>query len=186
MRHPKWLEKLIIINAPHPAIFARELLKNPDQRRASEYMLTFRSPEAEQILSENNYDRLLKALFQFGSKWEMSAEIRQKYIDAWSQPGALTGGLNYYRVSPLYPPTSKADEEDIRKVMELPREMFAVKVPTLVIWGELDNALLAGNLDGMEEYVEELTIKRISDGTHWVLHEQPERVNALIKEFIGK
>jgi len=186
MRHPKWLEKLIIINAPHPAIFARELLKNPDQRRASEYMLTFRSPEAEQILSENNYDRLLKALFQFGSKWEMSAEIRQKYIDAWSQPGALAGGLNYYRVSPLYPPTSKADEEDIRKVMELPREMFAVKVPTLVIWGELDNALLAGNLDGMEEYVEELTIKRISDGTHWVLHEQPERVNALIKEFIGK
>ncbi len=184
MRHPEWLEKLIIINAPHPAIFARELLKNPHQQKASQYMLVFRSPEAEQILSENNFDKLLQALFEFGSKWEMCEAVRRKYIEAWSRPGALTGGLNYYRVSPLYPPTSAEDEESIKAVMDLPHEMFEVKVPTLVIWGEQDRALLMGNLDGMDEYVADLTVKRIPDATHWVVHEQPELVNSLIHQFI--
>ena len=184
MRHPEWLEKLIIVNAPHPAIFARELLNNPDQQKASRYMLTFRSPDAEQILSENNFVRLIDALIKFGSKWEMTDEVRQKYIEAWSQPGALTGGLNYYRISPLYPPTSKEDEKRIESIMDLPHEMFEVKVSTLVIWGELDRALLVGNLDGLIDYVEDLTVKRIPDATHWVVHEQPELVNSLIREYI--
>jgi pimeloyl-ACP methyl ester carboxylesterase len=97
----------------------------------------------------------------------------------------LTGGLNYYRVSPLYPPTSKEDQEGIKGIMDLPHEMFEVKVPTLVIWGEQDHALLTGNLDGIEEYVADLTVKRIPDATHWVVHEQPEVVNALIRQFIS-
>ena len=147
-------------------------------------MLVFRSPEAEQLLTENNYERLLKALFEFGTKWEMTDAVRRKYIEAWSRPGALTGGLNYYRVSPLYPPTSPDDEARIKSILDLPPEMLAVKVPTLVIWGEEDHALLTGNLDGLQDYVEDLTIKRISDGSHWVSHEQPDRVNALIHDFL--
>ena len=184
MRHPDWLEKLIIINSPHPAVFARELLHNPAQQKASEYMLTFRTPEAERILSENNYAGLMQALCQFGSKWEMTEEIRLKYIEAWSRPGALTGGLNYYRVSPLYPPTSKSDEEKIKGILNLPHEMLEVKVPTLVIWGEQDQALLTGNLEGLGEYVSDLTIRRIPDGSHWVTHEQPDLINLLIRDFL--
>jgi pimeloyl-ACP methyl ester carboxylesterase len=187
MHHPEWLEKLIIINAPHPTIFARELLYNPDQRRASEYMLTLRSPEAEKILSENNFSYLIDRLFfEVGVKWQMTESVRLKYIEAWSRPGALTGGLNYYRVSPLYPPTSKEDEKGIKDILDLPREIFVVKVPTLVIWGELDHALLIGNLHGMEKYVGDLTVKRIPDGSHWVVHEQPDLVNSLIRAFIAQ
>jgi len=184
LRQPEMLEKLIIINSPHPALFARELLNNPDQQKASQYMLMLRSAEAERVLSENNFAALMAVLVQFGSKWEMSEETRSKYIEAWSQPGALTGSLNYYRASPLYPPTSKNDEEQMNSILNLPNEMFAVKVPTLVIWGEQDQALLTGNLDGLAEYIEDLTVKRIPDGTHWVIHEQPELVNSLIREFI--
>ena len=184
IRHPEWLEKLIIVNAPHPAVFARELLHNPNQQKASQYMLTLRSPEAEQILSDNNYTWLTNALFKWGSKWEMTEEIRQKYVKAWSQPGALTGAVNYYRVSPLYPPTSNKDKERIKNIMDLPRETFEVNVPTLVIWGELDQALPVGNLDGLEDYVDELVVKRIPDGTHWVIHEKPELVSSLIREFV--
>jgi pimeloyl-ACP methyl ester carboxylesterase len=184
MRHPECLEKLVIINAPHPAVFARELLNNPEQQKASRYMLLFRSPQAERILSKNNYARLVDVLFQFGSKWKMTEEVLLKYIEAWSQPGALTGGLNYYRVSPLYPPNSPEDIQKIENILKLPREMFAIKVPTLVIWGEEDQALLSGNLDGLEEYVDDLTVQRIPDGTHWVSHEQPQRVNALIRNFL--
>jgi len=185
MRYPDWLEKLIVINSPHPAVFARELLHNPAQQKASEYMLTFRTAEAERILSENNYAGLIQALSQFGSKWEMTEEIRLKYIEAWSRPGALTGGLNYYRVSPLYPPTSKSDEEKIKGILNLPHEIMEIKVPTLVIWGEQDRALLTGNLEGLGEYVSDLTIRRVADGSHWVTHEQPDLINSLIREFIS-
>ena len=152
MRYPDWLEKLIIINSPHPAIFARELLHNPDQQKASQYMLMFRLPEAERLLSENNYAGLISAVTQFGSKWEMTESVRSRYIEAWSQPG--------------------------------PQELLEVKVPTLVIWGESDQALLTGNLEGLEKYVSPLTVRRIADGSHWVTHEQPELVNSLIRDFL--
>ena len=184
IRHPELLEKLVIINSPHPAVFARELLNNPDQQKASRYMLMLRSAEAERVLSENNFARLTDVLVQFGSQWEMSEEHRLKYIEAWSQPGAMTGSLNYYRASPLYPPVSENDQEQINGILNLPKEMVTVKVPTLVVWGDQDRALLTGNLDGLDEYIEDLTVKRIPDGTHWVIHEQPELVNSLIRDFI--
>jgi pimeloyl-ACP methyl ester carboxylesterase len=185
IRHPDWVEKLVIINAPHPAIFARELLHNPEQQAASQYMLFFRSPKAERVLSRDNYAGLLEVLTEFGSKWDMDPDTRRKYIDAWSQRGALTGGLNYYRASPMYPPTSAQDEEKINSILDLPHEMLAVKAPTLVIWGEQDRALLSGNLDGLEKYVDNLTVRRIPDGSHWIIHEQPARVNKLIGAFLN-
>jgi pimeloyl-ACP methyl ester carboxylesterase len=183
--YPEYLEKLIIINSPHPALFARELMNNPDQRKASEYMHVFRSAEAEQIFSENRYEQLLNVLFKWGnSRWKPTTSIKNKYREAWSKRGALTGGLNYYRVSPLYPPESKEDEERIRGIMNLPENMFKVKTPTLVLWGEEDSALLLGNLAGLDDYVENLTVKRIPDASHWVVHEKPDVVNALIRDFI--
>ena len=142
MRYPECVEKLVIINSPHPAVFARELLNNPDQQASSQYMLLFRSAKAEQILSENNYAGLMAMVTQFGSNWDMTDEVRQKFITAWSQPGALTGGLNYYRASPLYPPATPEDVAQIKSILELPPELLSVKAPTLVIWGEQDRALL--------------------------------------------
>jgi len=59
-----------------------------------------------------------------------------------------------------------------------------VKVPTLVIWGERDTALLTSNLDGLDQFVPSLTIKRIPDGTHWVIHEKVAEVNGYIRDFI--
>ena len=76
------------------------------------------------------------------------------------------------------------DETLIGSILNLPKEMFEIKVPTLVIWGEEDPALLTGNLDGLEDYIEDLTVTRIPDGTHWVIHEQPELINSLIRDFI--
>jgi pimeloyl-ACP methyl ester carboxylesterase len=185
-RYPDLLDKLVIINSPHPAVFARELLNNPAQRKASQYMLLFRTPEAEELLSKNNYSYLLDALTKGKSKRKMSEDERKRYIEAWSQPGALTGGLNYYRVSPVYPPTSPDDENRLKAIANIDRSKFAVTVPTLVIWGELDTALTTGNLKGLEDYVSNLTIERIPDGSHWVINEQPELVNSLMREFIKK
>jgi pimeloyl-ACP methyl ester carboxylesterase len=176
--HPEYLEKLVIINCPHPAILARELAQNPAQQKASQYMLFFRSPQAEQTLAANNYAGLVDAVLGEGLKTGVFTEAdKQAYIEAWSQPGALTGGLNYYRAANLGPPTSS--QEVVAPVGNL-----LVKVPTLVIWGDKDTALLTGNLDGMDKFVPNLTIKRIPDGSHWVIHEKPELVNQYIRDFI--
>lgn len=180
IRHPDYLEKLVIINAPHPITFVRELRDNPAQQKASQYILVHRTPEAEEILARNNYAALVSSLLQEGlNQGYFTEEDRKVYIEAWSQPGALTGGLNYYRAARLSPFTGGSDD-----ISSADPSLFTVTVPTLVIWGEKDRWLLTGNLEGLEKYVSNLTIKRIPDGSHWVIHEKPALVNSYIREFI--
>lgn len=182
-QHPESVHKLVSINSPHPVTFARELARNPAQQAASRYMLLFRDAKAERVMSENNYARLA-GMFEgwSNSPRPPDAETLARYREAWSQPGALTGGLNYYRASPLYPPT--ADDPGAAS-LNLSPEPFTVRVPTLVIWGENDQALLPALLEGLQTYVPDLRIERIPEGSHWVIHEFPERVNALIRNFIA-
>ena len=178
--HPAYLEKLIIINGVHPVIFIRELRDNPKQQKASQYILVHRSPQAEDILSKNNYALLFNSLLEDGLKQGyFTEEDRRAYIEAWSQPGALTGGLNYYRSASLGSFTGGSDD-----VLSADPSLFTVKVPTLVIWGDKDKWLLDSNLDGLEKYVPNLTVKRIPDGSHWVVHEKPALINTYIREFI--
>jgi len=180
MRHPDYLEKLIIINCPHPIIIQRELRDNPAQKKASQYILMHRTPQAEEIMSRDNYKLLVDAVLTDGLKrGYFTEEDCKAYVEAWSQPGALTGGLNYYRATNLGPFTGESDE-----ALSADPSLFTVKVPTLVIWGEKDIYLLSGNLKGLDKYVPNLTVKSIPKGSHWVIHEQPALVNAYIKEFI--
>jgi epoxide hydrolase 4 len=180
---PELVEKLVIINAPHPAVFRRELRENPAQQQASQYMVMFRSPQAEAIISANNFanfqEHLLGDLLRKG---HFSEGDRQAYLEAWSQPGALTGGLNYYRAAQAGPP-----EAPLGEVFDVTRRFLSleVKAPTLVIWGEKDPYLLPGNLNGLEEYVPNLKVERIADATHWVVHENPTMVNSLIRRFLA-
>lgn len=181
MAHPVRLSHLVIINSPHPYTFWRELVNNPAQRRASEYMLLFRHAKAERVLSEDGYARLLAAFAEFGDD-VMTSEDRAAYVEAWSQPGALTGGLNYYRASPMYPPT---DADPGPAKLQLRAEDFQVCVPTLVLWGERDRALLTGCIDGLEALVPDLRVVRVPEASHWIVHEQPERVAREIEAFVG-
>jgi pimeloyl-ACP methyl ester carboxylesterase len=103
-----------------------------------------------------------------------------QYVAAWSQPGALTAMLNWYRASPLHPPEPDAP------LPELDAANFRVRVPTLVIWGERDHALLPGILEGLDQHVDDLRIERIADASHWVVHERGPRVNALIERFLAE
>lgn len=183
MKHPGMLEKLIIINAPHPVTFDRELRENPAQQRASSYMLFFRSPLAEATLSANNYAALVDAVLKGGLQAGTATEEDKKaYIEAWSQPGALTGGLNYYRASQVGPPESGKEGGIPNLKEQMPDPV--VKTQTLVIWGEQDTALLPSMLTGMEKFVPKMTLKKIPDGTHWVVHEKPKEVNKLIRDYL--
>ena len=184
--HPDMLDKLVILNAPHPTIFGRELRANAAQQKASEYMLMFRSAEAEALLSGNQYEWLKRAVLGNNP----SAADVDAYVDAWSQPGALTGGLNYYRAAGVGPPAPSAStgRADAPPPTAAPPAIppIVVRVPTLVIWGEKDTALLTGNLNGLEEVVPKLTVKRIPNGTHWIPRENASDVNKLIREFLAQ
>jgi pimeloyl-ACP methyl ester carboxylesterase len=180
---PEMVEKLVIINAPHPKIFERELRENPKQQQASQYMLLFRSAQAEEMMSANQYALMQEGILGAGIRQGYISEAdRKAYVEAWSQPGALTSGLNYYRAAEAGPPTEPGGE-----VFKTHGKIgsFEAKMPTLVMWGEKDPYLLATNLDGLEQYVPRLTVERIPDATHWVVHEKPEHVNSLIRKFLA-
>lgn len=180
---PELIEKLVIINAPHPAIFQRELRENPAQQEASQYMLMFRTPQAEGVLSADNCAVLQQIVLGEGLRQGYLNEAdRRAYLDAWTQPGALTGGLNYYRASRVGPiPAGGA--EPLHGLEG--QSSLQVNVPTMVIWGENDTALLTGNLDGLDHYVPNLFIKRVPEATHWIVHEKSDLVNSLIRDFIS-
>ena len=181
MAHPGLLSHLVIVNSPHPYTFWRELANNPAQQKASEYMLLLRDPKAERVLSEANFERLWKMAFNWGAPGFSEAD-RAAYFAAWAQPGALTGSLNWYRASPLYPPSSS---DPGAKKLSLDPKDFAVRVPTLVVWGEEDRALLAGCLDGLEECVPGIDIVRVPGASHWIVHEHPELVCGEIERFVS-
>ncbi|HUS17967.1 MAG TPA: alpha/beta hydrolase [Chloroflexia bacterium] len=170
---PTYLSHLVIINAPHPAIIARELATNPAQQQAMGYAVRFRQPGAEALLGAGDYAALAGALFAGAARAEaFSPADHDAYRAAWAQPGALTGMLNYYRASALGPPPGS------------PAPDLTVRAPTLVLWGEQDRALLTGNLDGLEAFVPDLQVQRIPAGTHWVVHEEGPQITAAIRAFI--
>jgi len=189
MAHPEYLEKLIIINAPHPVIFQKLLASDPDQQQASQYMFLLRSPRAEEELSANGCAFLVQiVLGELLKSGKFTEADKDAYLKAWSQPGALTGGLNYYRANEVGPPAPPQVEREIGTSagkFRLDPALAVVRVPTLVIWGEQDIALTVKNLDGLEKFVPQLTVKRVPDGSHWVIHEKPAEVNAYIRAFLS-
>jgi pimeloyl-ACP methyl ester carboxylesterase len=179
---PQRVEKLVILNAPHPVPFARLLAEDPAQQRASDYMNWLRMPGTEVELAKDDFARF-DAFFQGTSPapW-FDAATRAAYHEAWAQPGAIVGGLNYYRASPLYPPVG---EDPGARRLKLDPKDFVVRVPTLVIWGERDRALLPTLLDGLETLVPDLRVQRLPECSHWLAHEEPERIAMLIRDFVG-
>jgi pimeloyl-ACP methyl ester carboxylesterase len=183
MACPDVVEKLVIINAPHPGIFQRELTQNPAQQHASQYMLLLQTLPAEAMMSANNFELMQKEILGQGLRQGYFTEAdRLAYLEAWSQPGALAAGLNYYRAAKIGPPTGVREEDSDRPSDSASLD---VKPPTLVIWGERDPYLLTGNLNGLDRYVRDLRVERVPDGTHWVVHEKSALVNSLIHGFIA-
>lgn len=178
---PALFEKLIIVNSPHPYLFMQALKHDPGQKSSSEYMNWLRNPGSEQALAKDEFtlmDGFFNGMGQEDAGW-FDAETRAAYHACWAR--GLTGGVNYYRASPLHPPT-EANPGPLQ--LKLDPADFQVKVTTRIIWGENDKALPKTLLDGIENFVDDIQIQRIPEGSHWVIHEQPDRVNRLIRQFM--
>ena len=176
------LTRLGIVNSPHPAIFQKSLIEDEAQRAASQYIRAFRDPGMEAGIAAMGVETFFdKSFARHVDMAKVSAEERQRYIDDWSRPGAMTAMLNWYRASKLVVPPMGA-------TVPLPdlvwRAIPKVRIPTLVVWGMRDTALLPLQLDGLDQVVDDLRIERLPDAGHFAPWEAPDAVAGALLELL--
>ena len=181
--HPERMQRLSIINAPHPATFLRELQHSPAQQAASAYMNFLALPDAPRLLADDDFRRLWPFFDHMGASdgphaW-LTPALRDQYRQHWQL--GLQGPCHYYGASPLRPAT---DTDPGANGVQLPAQMCHVSVPTQVIWGLGDTALPPTLLDGLAQWVQRLQIDTVPEATHWIIHEQPQRVIGLLSGFL--
>jgi pimeloyl-ACP methyl ester carboxylesterase len=180
---PDRISRLAVINGVHPGPFQRALVEDEAQRKASSYMHYLRDPRAEERLSANGFEKLLAMLSRFGPQPWLTAEKRAAYIEAWSQPRALTGMLNWYRASPLLVPEA-GEAVDPAKVMKLNPALLRIRMPHLVTWGMEDRALLPVSRATLADYCDDLTVREIAGADHWVVHQKTAEVVGHLGQFL--
>jgi pimeloyl-ACP methyl ester carboxylesterase len=169
MLSPDRVERLAILNAPHPAAFRREI-RMPDQMLRSWYAAAVQLPVLPEIAIRRDDFALLESAFRASTvrPGAITDEDIRRYKEAAARPGALTAMLNYYRAAARRP------NPDTRRIEH----------PVLLIWGEQDQALTIRMTHGLEEWVPNLRIVRLPEASHWVAEEAPERVTALLTDFL--
>ncbi|MFW5634323.1 MAG: alpha/beta fold hydrolase [Erythrobacter sp.] len=177
------VERAVIANAPHPAIFQRLLYTNNVQREASQYIRGFRDSANDALVKEHGLTGLLLQEVKWDRPDAMEAEERDALLRDWQNRDAAFGMLNYYRASPIDVPAMDAP-------FELPEDwtppdLPKLTIPTLVIWALDDLALPPENLEGLEDMVDPLTIVRVPDCGHFVPWEAPDAVNRAMEDFLS-
>ncbi len=168
-RSPERIRKLAVLNCPHPAVWREAMDKDPVQRRASWYVRAFQIPWLpEALLRARNYRALVTALREARAPIS-DAEIA-RYREAWSQPGALTAMINWYRAIRL------------RRFAPIPAASIAA--PVQIIWGKNDSYVLPALAEASKALCSDVRLTYLPEATHWVAHDAPERVNAILLEFL--
>jgi epoxide hydrolase 4 len=174
INHPDVVERLAIVNVPHPRKFLRHLRRAPKQMAKSWYIFFFQIPWVpERATRAGRYLAFRRLALGTARRDVFSADDIDRYVEAWSQPGALTATMNYYRAALRQTPR-RADARWGRPV----------QAPTLVIWGERDAYLVPELAEPDRRDVPNLErVVRLPEASHWVQHEEPERVSQLLIEF---
>jgi pimeloyl-ACP methyl ester carboxylesterase len=184
LKYPELLERFVILDSPPPFTWNRDLRESPRQREAVNYMLELSKPppEPERMIEADDFAMLDSMLERIGgADARLSDEERVAYHEAWGQPGALTGGLNYYRAARM---GDQVAAGGVPEEYEAKIDAMRLEVPTLVIWGERDPALLVGLTRGLERWIPDMRLEILEGAGHWVPYERPEEVNALIRGFV--
>jgi len=167
MLYPKLVRRLIILNSPHPVAYLREMRRSARQKWRAKYQLFFQPPWLPEFLMRRfRYAILRRSLSRLGA---FTSDEIERYVDAWSTPGALTGMTNYYRA--------------MRKRKGMRGLMRRIDIPTLMIWGDLDPFFTRETLRDFAEYVPDIGIEHIPDSGHFVQTDAPAKVNELMMNF---
>jgi len=170
-RYPERLERLILLNMPHPVVFQRHLRTSLRQFLKSFYVLLFQIPRLpEARLRAGNWRLAERTLLSSSRPGTFTAQALERYREAWSQPNAITSMLHWYRASLQKPPAPPAD----------PR----ILVPTLLLWGAQDRFLGREMAQPSIDLCPQGKLVFLEEATHWLHHEEPARVNALIQSFL--
>lgn len=176
LENPSRLEKLAILNVPHPDVMTRFILKNPEQRKKSWYVFFFQIPFfVEWVLSRSDYRNMARMLIGSGRKSTFSRSDIEEYCKAWSQPGALTAMLNWYR---------SIFRNSVKYVLRGQVPARRVKVPTLILWGRNDVALSHEMVQPSLNLCDMGRSVMFEKATHWVQHDEAEAVNKHLIEFL--
>jgi pimeloyl-ACP methyl ester carboxylesterase len=172
MNHPEVVDRLAVLNAAHPRKLSQGL-HHPAQLRRSWYFFFFDLPDLpETVVHANNWHFFRH--FLRDARPALTPEETDRYVEAWSQPGAATGMINYYRSSVRTPP-KKAEAA-----------IHPIQAPTLVIWGEADHYLSPDLAEPDRDDVPNLDrVERLPDASHWVHHDEAERVTQLLIDFFA-
>src|SRR5688572_6545121 len=161
---PECIERLAILNVPHPAVMFNFLRKSPEQLLKSWYIAFFQIPGLpERLLAQNNFERMTRALLKSGREATFSPEDIRAYKQAWANPGGLSGMLNWYRAAARYAP---AIPDDVR-----------IHLPALILWGKHDVALSHEMAQSSIELCDNGKLILFEHATHWVQHDEAESVN---------
>jgi pimeloyl-ACP methyl ester carboxylesterase len=170
---PEMLERLVVLNAPHPGVMRQMLVSNPDQIRRSSYAFFFQLPWIPEAVSRNNdWELLERSLRETSRPGTFSQQDFEHYRQAWWRKGAFTAMLNWYRANLRFLATFP---EDTR-----------ISVPTLLLWGTQDFALGQQMAAASIEMCDQGQLVLFEDATHWIQHEEAEQVNQLIIEFASE
>ena len=176
IRKQRPLERLVIMNVPHPALMEAAVRSNREQMARSWYVLFFQIPALPELLMK------LRGLDNIGEMFRRSSEHAEVFTDEdvkvfaenVSHPGALTAMINYYRA------VVRGGGAKRQRALGYP----VIEVPTLVIWGEEDIALTKATTVGTEEYVRELTLRYVPGASHWVQQDVPQTVNEILEAYL--
>lgn len=167
--HPERIAKLAVLNVPHPSVMRRYLYTRPRQQLRSWYIFFFQIPWLpEALLSAFNFRIGNRALLRSSRPGTFSSDDLAQYRAAWSQPGALTAMINWYRAA-------------LRHHIKFTDR--TVRVPTRILWGERDEFLLSEMAHESLRYCVNGELFTFANATHWLQHEEPARVSQLLVEF---
>jgi len=170
---PERLQRLSILNMPHPAVMARFWQRDLEQLRRSWYVFLFQLPRLPEAgLRANEMRGLRRALRGSGKIHTFTDRDMEEYKKAWSQPGALTAMINWYRAALRHRPAMSKN----------PR----VQVPTLILWGMKDTALTYRMARPSMDYCNDGKLIFFPDATHWVQLDEADEVNQLLVEFFRR
>lgn len=171
-RFPERLRRLVILNVPHPAVMLRALQRNPRQMLRSWYILAVQVPWLPEALARCcNWRSFVAAIRSSARPGTFTDEDMALYREAWSQPGAFSAMLNWYRGMARHGPWSMS--------------AWRVNVPTLILWGVRDVALGRELAQPSIDLCDHGKLVFFEEATHWLQHEEPQRVNELIVEFLS-
>jgi len=170
-QHPERLHRLGILNVPHPEVMKRFLKRDLEQLRRSWYILFFQLPWLpEALIRAQDWRAMIHALRDSGKAHTFTDADIEKYKEAWSQPGALTAMLNWYRAAARY------QMPDMKDAL--------IRVPTLMMWGMKDVALSHRLARPSMDYCEEGNLILFPEATHWVQLDEADSVNHYLADFL--